>query len=428
MVIHIVKKGDTIFSVAKQYSVNPNTLAINNGVFGNSNLAIGQSLLIVFPQKTHVVKEGETLFSIAEEYGVSIIQLYRNNLILEGKPLVYTGMQLVIESEDSQIGDYMTGGYAYPFIPTDLLNASLPFMGGLMPFTYGFKPDGSLVPINDTVMITRAKVYGTEPVMHLSTLTENDVFSVALATQLLNNKEVWSTLINNVLVVMEEKGYYGLDIDFEFLGAENAAKYAEFITYARETLNAQGYPVMVALAPKTSVTQPGALYQGHDYKALGEAANAVLLMTYEWGYTYGPPMAISPIKPVAAVIEFALTQIDSKKMFLGISNYGYDFILPYVPGESKAVSISFIQANELAVRTGSTIMYDEKAQAPYFRYYENGSEHMVWYEDARSISARLLLLKEYNLRGALYWNLNRPNPQNLVLINALLNLQKFNLF
>jgi len=264
--------------------------------------------------------------------------------------------------------------------------------------------------------------------MHLSTLTESGVFSVELAAQLLNNKAVWSTLIGNVLNVIKEKGYYGLDVDFEFLGIENAAKYAAFITLARQTLNAQGYPVMVALAPKTSVTQPGVLYQGHDYKALGNAANAVLIMTYEWGYTFGPPMAISPIQPVTDVVEFAVSQIDSRKIFLGVSNYGYDFILPYVTGESKAVSISLIRANELAVRTGATIKYDEKAQAPFFNYYENGARHEVWFEDARSIKARLLLLKKYNLRGALYWNLMRPNQQNLVVINNTINLSPFNLF
>ena len=428
MVIHIVKQGDTIFNVAQQYSVNPDILAVNNGVSGNANLALGQALVVVFPLVTHIVREGETLFSIARDYGVSVNSLYRNNLILESKPVVFTGMELIIESEKNLIGGYMTGGYAYPFISTDLLDSTLPFMSALMPFTYGFKSDGSLVPIDDTVMISRAEVYGTKPVMHLSTLTEEDVFSVELATQFLNNRPVWGTLINNVLAVLRQKGYYGLDVDFEFLGLENAAKYAEFITFARETLNPQGYPVMVALAPKTSVTQPGALYQGHDYNALGQAANTVLIMTYEWGYTFGPPMAISPIQPVTDVVEFAVSQIDSRKIFLGVSNYGYDFVLPFVPGESRAESLSFIQANELAVQMGSRIEYDEKAQAPFFRYSANGEQHEVWYEDARSLSVRMNLLRDYNLRGALYWNLMRPNPHNLVVINNMLDVLPFNLF
>lgn len=139
-------------------------------------------------------------------------------------------------------------------------------------------------------------------------------------------------------------------------------------------------------------------------------------------------MAVSPIQPVTAVIEFAISEIDSEKIFLGISNYGYDFVLPYVPSESMAASISTVQATELAVRTGATIQYDETAQAPFFRYFENGLTHEVWYEDARSIQARLRLIPQYNLKGALYWNLDRPNPQNLVVINSLINLQPLNLF
>jgi len=427
MIIHVVKEGETIFSIARQYAVDSYTLGINNAVI-NGRLAIGQSLIVVKPEVSHLVRPGETLTSIARQYDVSLNQLYRNNLFLNGNQIIRPDMTLTIQLERSPIGNYMTGGYAYPFINVDLLNATLPYMSGLMPFTYGFRPDGSLVMLNDEVMIARAKVYETKPVMHLSTLTEEGVFSTELAARLLNNRNLWQTLIDNILTVMRQKEYYGLDVDFEFLGIENAQKYADFIRFARERLNAQGFPVLVALAPKTSVTQPGVLYQGHDYKALGQAANSVLLMTYEWGYTSGPPMAISPIKQVSDVVEFALTQMDANKIFLGISNYGYNFTLPFVRGESRAPSLSIVEATNLAIRKGATIQYDEVVQAPYFRYVENGTEHNVWFEDARSLQARLLLLQKYNLRGALYWNLNRPNPQNLVLINALINIEPLNLF
>lgn len=427
MILYIVKQGDTLSSIASQYSVNPNTIALNNGVI-NGRIAVGQALIIVKPVTTHVVKQGETLDSIAGQYGVSINELYRNNVILRGDSNISPGLTLIITIEKEPIGSYMTGGYAYPFIDINLLNTTLPFMGGIMPFTYGFKADGSLVMLDDNVMIGRAWTYETKPVMHLSTLTAEGVFSVELAQLLLNNRNLWDTLINNVLSVVEQKGYYGLDVDFEFLGKENATQYVQFITYVREKLNAQGYPVLVAVAPKTSVTQPGVLYEGHDYKALGEAANSVLLMTYEWGYTYGPPMAISPINQVSNVVEFALTQIDASKIFLGISNYGYDFTLPYVKGESRAPSLSYIEAMTLATDNGSVIQFDEVTQAPFFRYFDNDIEHNVWFEDARSLQARLNLLQKYNLKGALYWNLNRPNPQSLTLINSIINLSPLNLF
>ncbi|MBQ7647249.1 MAG: spore gernimation protein, partial [Clostridia bacterium] len=64
-----------------------------------------------------------------------------------------------------------------------------------------------------------------------------------------------------------------------------------------------------------------------------------------------------------------------------------------------------------------------EAQAPHFNYFdENGDEHEVWFEDARSIAARIELAAQYNLRGILYWNLMRKNPQNLTVIDSLIKL------
>ena len=63
------------------------------------------------------------------------------------------------------------------------------------------------------------------------------------------------------------------------------------------------------------------------------------------------------------------------------------------------------------------ISYDNDAQAPYFKYRDNeGKEHEVWFEDARSIQAKFNLIKELNLRGMSYWKLGLSFPQNWLLI------------
>ena len=120
------------------------------------------------------------------------------------------------------------------------------------------------------------------------------------------------------------------------------------------------------------------------------------------------------------VIEYALIEMSADKIFLGISNYGYNWTLPYnAESPTPAPSLSTAEAVALAVRQGVPIQYDETAKAPYFRYAENGTEHEVWFEDVRSINARLALVPEYGLKGALYWNLDRPNTQNLSLLSEL---------
>jgi spore germination protein len=231
---------------------------------------------------------------------------------------------------------------------------------------------------------------------------------------------VQQLLIQNILAKMREKGYTGLDVDFEFLGKENALPYAAFLERVTVALNAEGYTVTAALAPKVRADQPGLLYEGHDYAAVAAAVNRVLLMTYEWGYTYSAPMAVSPLSQVRRVIEYALTEMPAEKILLGISNYGYKWTLPYnAAAPVAAPSVSTAEAVELAVQNGAQILYDEAAQAPHFSYRAGGVDYEVWFEDARSLRARLLLVPEYGLNGALYWNLDRRNTQNLSMLASL---------
>jgi len=428
MLIHIVSQGETIFSIAQKYGVSAEILAFNNDINFENPLPVGQPLAVVIPTVIHTVLNGQTLESIANFYGVSIYSIWRNNPILNGSDDIFPGQTLYIEVERDSIGSFETGGYAYPFIDKTLLRRTLPYVSAFIPFTYGFRPDGSLVELNDSELLLINSVYASIPVMHLSTLTENDNFSTELAKNIFTDTLARENLYRNVLSNMKAKGYRALDIDFEFLGLENSVTYAEFVNEFRTRLNAEGYGVMTALAPKTSVNQRGVLYEGHNYSLLGNAADALLLMTYEWGYTYGPPLAVSPINEVERVIEFAITQIPSQKLFLGISNYGYDFVLPYVQGKSRANSLSTAQAFALASQYGSQILYDNTAMAPYFRYTDrNGTRHEVWFEDVRSISARLKLLQKYNLKGALYWSLDRQNTQNLIAINNLIDFKDFSL-
>ena len=181
----------------------------------------------------------------------------------------------------------------------------------------------------------------------------------------------------------------------------------------------------MALAPKTSTDQPGLLYEAHDYKRLGQVANAVLLMTYEWGYTAGPPMAVAPLNKVREVTTYAATQISPAKIFMGIPNYGYNWTLPFVAGESRAKSLSNVAAPELAAQVNASIFFDPVAVSPHFSYQDaDGRQHEVWFEDVRSIDAKLQLASSSGFRGVSYWNIMRPFTQNWMALNALYVIRK----
>lgn len=413
MEIVLVRRGDTLGEIARRYGVSLSLLALDNGLKLSDTLVPGQALVIRVPKVVHTVARGETLSAIARMYGVTLRTLFRNNPSLGGRDLIWQGQTLVISYRQTPSEVIRTNAYSYPSISDELLFSTLSFLTYLTPFTYGFTVAGELVKPEDGRLIAAAKMMGTAPLMHLSTLTENGGFSNELAHLVLRNEEVRAALIRNIIATLREKEYRGLDVDFEYVYAEDAEAYGAFLRDLTQELNPLGYSVLAALAPKTSAEQSGALYEGHNFSLIGSAVNEVLLMTYEWGYTYGPPMAVAPIPNVRQVVEYALTEISAEKIWLGIPNYGYDWPLPYVRGETRATSISTQQALALARRYGAVIQYDERAQSPWFRYWdEEGRQHEVWFEDARSIQAKLALIAEYGLTGAGYWNLMRESPQN----------------
>ena len=145
--------------------------------------------------------------------------------------------------------------------------------------------------------------------------------------------------------------------------------------------------------------------------------------SYEWGYSYSPPMAVAPLPNVRAVLDYAVTEIPAEKLLLGVPNYGYDWPLPYRQGETRAESLSNQEAIRRAIRYGAEIQFDESAQAPWYRYTgEDGTLHEVWFEDARSQAAKLRLVAEYGFLGAGYWNIMRPFRQTWLVLSSLFDI------
>lgn len=345
---------------------------------------------------------------------ISDNQLIYSDRLVPGQALLLLG-----EGETGGLGDgRIIGGYAYPFVDPPVLEEALTALSEMLMFSYGFTFEGNLVaPMQDDQwMIERTKSAGAQPWMVLTPLSSEGAFNNQLIKVLMENQELQDRLIEQILIVMQEKGYEGLDIDFEYILPENREQYAQFAGRAREKMNEYGYKVTVAVAPKISNSQRGILVEGVDYALLGQNADAVFLMTYEWGYTYGPPMAVAPLDKVREVVEYAVTQIQPEQLILGIPNYGYDWTLPYERGISRARSIGNVEAVEIAAENGATIEYAQISQSPWFTYRKNGMEHVVWFEDVRSITAKWELVREMGLSGARYWNLMRPFRANWLLV------------
>ena len=378
----------------------------------------------------YVVKEGDNVDAIAAAAGIPVETLIRDNQIDYPYRLA-VGQSLYIRG--TVPWPYKTTltstGYAYPFIESKVLGETLPYLTDINVFSYGFTEEGNLIyPASDDAwMIEASRKMGVRPVMVLTPIGADGRFNNNLVSALVRNPAVQQKLIWEIGRTMQERQFGGLDIDFEYVLAEDRENYAAFVRLTTQVMNLFGYPVSVALAPKTSADQRGLLYEGIDYRLLGEAANHVMLMTYEWGYSQGPPMAVAPLNMVRRVVEYAVSEIPAEKILLGIPNYGYDWPLPYERGTTRARTINNKEAVQLAIDFGVEIRFDETAQSPYFRYWQYGIQHEVWFEDIRSIKGKFDLIQEFALLGSGYWQLMNFFKANWLMMDEMFWIRRANI-
>lgn len=375
----------------------------------------------------YIVQPGDTVDTIAWEQGVPVDTiLYNNQIPFPYRLAIGQALLLTKGEEPTDLPALTVGGYAYPFIRSYVLEQTLPYLSDLYIFSYGFTADGNLIPpaLDDSFLIEAAVRYRASPILTLTPFGPDGQFNNYLITRIVNDQEAQNRLIQQLLDTVQKKHFQGVDIDFEYILPQDRVSFAAFVGNVRQAINGLGYPVSVALAPKIADDQPGLLYEGKDFSLLGEAADSALLMTYEWGYTYGPPMAVAPLNKVRQVVDYAITRIPPEKLSLGIPNYGYDWTLPYVRGESKAKTIGNVEAIQIAIEHHAAIQFDPIAQSPYFNYVQDGQQHEVWFEDVRSLQAKFSLAKEYHLRGVGYWQIMQLFRANWLLLADTFQIQK----
>ncbi len=422
MVIYVVNKGDTLYSIGREFGVTVAELERFNGFQNPNRLVVGQDVLIPVEGTTYTVQSGDSLYSIASGFGLTLSDITKANPDIRPPYTIYPE-QIISIPENAQKRTVSINGYAYPSINREVLRQTLPYLTYLAVFSYSVSADGSLNSINDDELIRLAKQGRVAPIMVITNTEEGGGFRSEITQSVLNNATTRQTLINNVINKALQKGYMGIDVDFEYLYPDDRDAYNEFLTLLKEQTDIHGLRLSTAIAPKISATQQGTLYEAHDYAFHGSVVDKVIIMTYEWGYLYGPPMAVAPYNEVRRVLSYAVTEIPSNKILMGMPNYGYDWTLPYRDGRPAEI-LSINAALNRAYEVGAEIQFNERSKAPFFEYTQNGVDHIVWFENARSTAARLQLINDFSLGGASYWTVNQLYLQNWRVVENMFNIEK----
>jgi spore germination protein len=426
MQIHVVRPNESLSTIADLYRTSTESLTATNQLPNPNQLVVGQALVIPIVGSFYWVQPGDSLYNIGLQHQISYLKIAEVNGINPNQTL-RVGTRLYLPPPPKTTAEF--NGYIEPrgTQVTAALEQSAretsPYLTYLTPFSYEASRTGDLkAPLlnNFPSIAKRNRVI----LIMVITNKENDQFNADVAHILLTDIKIQDHFLNQIVETATKQGFRDIHFDFEYLRSEDREAYNNFLRKARKIFKSKGWMISTALAPKTSSEQKGQWYEAHDYRAHGEIVDFVIIMTYEWGYSGGPPMAVSPINEVRKVIKYAVSQIPSSKILMGQNLYGYDWTLPYVKG-TIAKALSPQNAIALAAQRKVRIAYDAVAQAPNFQYQDTtGKSHVVWFEDARSIQAKFNLMKEFRLRGMSYWKLGLSFPQNWLLISDNFHVEK----
>jgi len=423
MEIYVVQQGDIIESIAQKFGISTERLIIDNGIEIPNQLIVGQTLVITHPIQVYIVKEGDTLSGIAEAFNVTVMQLLRNNPDLANRQYIYPGESIVI-NYNNNLGSLLVAGYTYPFIRDEILRKTLPYLTYQLIFNYRMTGNGELIGSDeDIAVIQTAMLYETASTLVLTTYSEIGEFDLDDEYNVLQNPQTQDLIIENLLNLLKAKGYNGVNLAFQFINTTNQQLYLNFLTKVSNHLHLEGYLVFLTLNPGLTYNGSEVTFEKINYANFSDVSDGILFLSYDWGTIDRPPLQLS-IVTTSSLLDYIVTQVPLYKIRIGLPILGYDWKLPYEPGQ-PANALNFDSVLTLASNMNAVISYDENTLSAFFEYVDNiNQQHIVWFKDARSIDSSLKILQSYGINGIGIWNAMNFFSQMWLVINTQYQIEK----
>ncbi|WHX98659.1 glycosyl hydrolase family 18 protein [Neobacillus sp. DY30] len=409
MAVHVVSAGENLWAISNRYGVPIQTIVELNGLPSANALVPGLALYIPdnqLPIRSYQIKSGDQIWEIARRFRTDISSILAANPGVNPNQLTVGQMILIpspVKLKIATLGFIVPTGESAVLSILDSLAGQLTYLAVV---AYSFTTEGYAYNLlEDSAIVARSKQLNITPLLMIRNFTGVD-FSAELAGQVLANPVYRRNLVQSIVNLTRQRGFGGVSIDFEFIPP---AQRNDFSLFLRELKTALGELILhVNVHAKTADLPTNRIVGAYDYAAIGNAADIVAVMTIDYGYPGGPPEPIAPIWWMEEVVQYALTQINPRKLQIAIPLYGYDKVV----GTNATRAMSVVAAQNQALATGSIIEFDQRSMSPWYRHWSTGLEHVVWFEDIRSFIAKYRLIDLYNLSGTTLWQISLPAPQN----------------
>jgi spore germination protein len=231
--------------------------------------------------------------------------------------------------------------------------------------------------------------------------------------QLMGSKTAQKRLMGQVEKLVEEEGFDGVNIDFEYAGDHLGVLRDKFLGFLKDFSEAKVGELSLDVYGNTIIKG--------DMERWGEVAELldyVIIMAYDfhrpgsdWVGPVAPIRAGGGERSVLDVLEAAWELgIPKEKLIVALPLYGYEW---KTVGEEYGAAVrrgwyamaSYNRMRELVKEEGIEVNWDSLSMSPWVVYKDEGVTKQIYYENLQSLSAKYRLVKESQLGGVGFWAL-----------------------
>ncbi len=319
--------------------------------------------------------------------------------------------QPIGQSSGSASGLRVIAGYLVPEDTTGEAAIGNGVLTELSPVWYQPTESGAITFASKRAELSLARVTKAAEASHTALMPSisnfrGGVWDDALVRGLISDPQLRAKHIADIVDLVQAQPWAGVDIDYEALALADRAAYSAFITDLGAALHKAHKGLSVTVHAKTSEPGDWSGARAQNWKALGAAADEVRVMAYDYSSDSSPAGPVAPASWVEHVLQLAISEIPRAKITLGLATYGYDW-----SDGQPTKAVQWKQAQALAQTYSAAVQWDASAQESWFTYTDNqDATHSVWYEDARSMQAKLDLAQRYQISSVVIWRLGGEDP------------------